>query len=88
MKRFTAWLAAGTAAAAFLCAGGLRAAEPAPVNVTMEFDDTVAPAQVEAYEAGIKNFEQCLGQHGFKYAVVALRHVTGDQGQYSYGITV
>jgi hypothetical protein len=44
----------------------------------------VAPAQQAAYEAGVKNFNQCLSQHGFKFAVPALEHVTGNTYVYSY----
>jgi hypothetical protein len=52
--------------------------------VVRDYTDVVAPADQVAYEAGIKSFNQCLGQHGFKYSWMAWTHETGDTYAYSY----
>jgi hypothetical protein len=71
-------------AIALLCSAGAKAAEMDKANVIRSFTDTVAPADQEAYEAGVKSYNQCLSQHGSKYAWTALVHETGDTYQYSY----
>ncbi|MGH8274451.1 MAG: hypothetical protein ACRES9_09425 [Gammaproteobacteria bacterium] len=86
MKRITAWLMA-LAALSFI--GGVQAATMnQPSMMTFDIEDTVAPAHQQAYEAGVKSFNQCLSQHGFKYPVAALEHVTGNTYMYSYVISV
>jgi hypothetical protein len=35
----------------------------------------VAPAEAAAYELGVRDYNQCLSKHGFKFAVPALEHV-------------
>ncbi len=81
MKRMTAWL---MPAFALLCIGTLHAAEKDQANVVRDYTDTVAPADQEAYEAGIKNYNACLTQHGSKATWVAWTHETGDVYSYSY----
>ena len=44
----------------------------------------MAPASQQAYLAGIKSYNKCLSEHGFKYAWTALTHETGDVYAYSY----
>lgn len=70
--------------AALLCVAGAQAADMNAANVSRDYTDSVAPAQQQAYEAGVKAYNQCLAQHGFKYAWTAWMHVTGDVYTYSY----
>lgn len=61
------------------------AAESNKANVYRDYTDTVAPANQEAYEAGVKAWNQCLKEHGSKYAWIAWNHETGsDTYTYSY----
>lgn len=69
--------------AAVVSVGG-HAAEAEKANVSWVFNDIVAPAEQAAYEAAIKSFNKCLGQHGSKYGWVAYTHETGDTYKYSY----
>lgn len=52
--------------------------------VNRDYTDTVAPADQQAYEAGIKAYNHCLHEHGFKYTWTAWGHETGDDYKYSY----
>ena len=70
--------------AALLFVTGSQAAEMSHSNVMRDFTDVVAPAQQQAYEDGVKTYNQCLRQHGFKYAWTAWQHETGDTYTYSY----
>jgi hypothetical protein len=79
MKNGTAWLAL-----ALLLGSAVQAADKAPVTVMRDYTDSVAPADQQAYEAGIKSLNQCLRQHGFKYTWTAWTHETGDTYTYSY----
>ncbi|MGH9434447.1 MAG: hypothetical protein ACRD06_00445 [Terriglobia bacterium] len=81
MKRITIGLAS---LAALLCVGGVQAATMNQANVVRDYTDTVAPADQQAYEAGIKAYNQCLSQHGFKFTWGAWTHVTGNTYMYSY----
>jgi hypothetical protein len=81
MKRVTAWL---LPAIALLCVTGVQAAAGDKANVARDYTDTVAPADQQAYEAGIKSYNQCLGEHGFKYTWTSWTHETGDVYSYSY----
>jgi hypothetical protein len=81
MKSMTVWLAS---AVALMCITGVQAADKDKANVIRDYTDTVAPADQQAYEAGVKSYSQCLGQHGFKYAWTAWVHETGDTYTYSY----
>lgn len=68
----------------FSCTTAALAADNAKTMVVRDYTDSVAPADQEAYEAGIKSFNQCLSQHGFKYSWTAWVHETGDTYSYSY----
>jgi len=82
MKTSTLWLAM---AMALTCAGATMAADnSSKVTVVRGYTDIVAPADQAAYEAGVKSFNQCLSQHGFKYNWHAWTHETGDTYAYSY----
>jgi len=81
MKRMSVWLAP---AVAVLCLGSVQAAAKDQANIVRDYTDTVAPADQQAYEAGIKSYNQCLAQHGFKYAWTSWVHETGDVYSYSY----
>lgn len=85
MKKFSAFAAT---VAALTCAGGAQAAATPPTSLSFDIEDTVAPAQQTAYEAGVKNYNRCLSQHGFKFAVPALEHVTGNTYIYSYVVNL
>ncbi|MDE2148929.1 MAG: hypothetical protein KGJ55_03640 [Gammaproteobacteria bacterium] len=69
--------------AAFFCLTGTQAATD-KANVSRVYDDIVAPADQQAYEAGVKTFNQCLHEHGFKFTWTAWNHETGDTYEYSY----
>lgn len=81
MKSIKPWMAP---VVALLCITGVHAAEMDKANVIRDYTDTVAPADQQAYEAGVKSYNQCLSQHGFKYTWTAVLHETGDTYQYSY----
>lgn len=81
MKSKASW---SMAAIALSCLVGAHAAEVDKANIMRVYSDTVAPADQQAYEAGIKSYNQCLSQHGFKYAWGAWNHETGDTYTYSY----
>lgn len=67
-----------------LCAAGAQAADTTGQNIVRDYTDSVAPAEQQAYEAGMKNFNACLHQHGFKYTWTAWLHETGNTYAYSY----
>lgn len=81
MKRMTVWL---VPAIALLCIGGVQAAEKDTANIVRDYTDTVAPADQQAYETGMKSYNQCLAEHGFKYTWTSWAHETGDVYSYSY----
>lgn len=81
MKSFNLWLAP---AIALLCITGVQAAGMEKANVMQDYTDTVAPADQQAYETGVKAYNQCLSQHGLKYRWTAWTHETGDTYSYSY----
>jgi hypothetical protein len=81
MKSITPWLALSFT---LLCASGVQAQEANGSTIMRDYTDVVAPADQQAYEAGVKNFNQCLHQHGFKYTWTAWIHETGDTYTYSY----
>ncbi len=81
MKSMKPWLAL---VVALSCITSVQAAEMDKANVIRDYTDTVAPADQQAYEAGVKSYNQCLSQHGYKYTWTALTHETGDTYQYSY----
>ena len=69
---------------ALLLVAGAQAAENESANVVRDYTDVVMPANQQAYEAGIKAYNQCMSEHGFKYKWTALSHVTGNVYVYSY----
>lgn len=79
MKSMTGWLAL-----ALLGSMTAQAADKPSTMVIRDYTDMVAPADQQAYETGVKNFNQCLHQHGFKYTWTAWTHETGDTYSYSY----
>jgi len=81
MKRITAWLAL---AAGLSCILAAQAADKDSPRVIRDYTDSVVPADQQAYEAGIKAYNQCLAGHSFKYAWTAVNHETGDVYLYSY----
>lgn len=81
MKRIIVWLAL---VAGLSCVLASQAAEKNGRSVIRSYTDWVAPADQQAYEAGLKTYNRCLGEHGFKYAWMALNHETGDVYTYSY----
>ena len=81
MKRITL---ISLASLMFLSVMSASAAAADKANVMRIYDDSVAPAQVGAYEAGIKAFNKCMHDHGFKYRFTALNHQTGGTYEMSY----
>jgi hypothetical protein len=81
MKILISCVASALALSAF---SGAFAAEASKANVYRDFSDTVAPANQEAYEAGVKAYNQCMKDHGFKYTWGAWNHETGNVYTYSY----
>ena len=71
-------------AIALLAVAGVNAAEPDKANVSRVYNDTVAPADQIAYETGVKAYNKCLAEHGFKYTWTAWGHETGNTYLYSY----
>ena len=69
---------------AFSCTAAIYAADMQQANIRRVYTDNVAPADQQAYEAGVKTFNTCLAKHGFKYTWTAWLHETGDTYQYSY----
>ncbi|MDE1893409.1 MAG: hypothetical protein KGM46_05620 [Pseudomonadota bacterium] len=72
----SALLLAGMAAA--------HAAEMEQAGVMRDYTDVVSPPDQLAYEAGVKSYNKCLAEHGFKFGWTAWTHETGDTYQYSY----
>ncbi|MGH8213706.1 MAG: hypothetical protein ACREPP_10820 [Rhodanobacteraceae bacterium] len=62
------------------------AADANQMVVSRNYNDTVAPVDQQAYEAGVKAFNECLHKHGSKYTWTALSHETGNVYKYSYVI--
>jgi hypothetical protein len=81
MKILTVCVIAALAASAV---GNAQAADAGKAVVSRDYTDTVAPANQQAYEAGVKAFNQCLREHGSKYSWTAWVHETGDVYSYSY----
>ncbi len=73
-----------TAAIAISAAGSAAAAEAEKGTISRVYNDTVAPADQVAYETGVKAFNKCLADHGFKYTWTAWTHETGNNYLYSY----
>ena len=70
-------------ALALTTASGALAAEADKAVVNRDWTDSVAPALQQAYEAGLKAYNQCLRDHGVKYNQATVTHETGDTYKYS-----
>lgn len=65
---------------ATMATSGITSVYAADANkrlVTIQYTDTVAPAEMQAYKAGIKAYAQCLREHGVTFNEYAFTHVTG-----------
>lgn len=80
MKMPIAYVVAMLALAA---ANSSHAASPDKAFVWRDYTDTVAPADQQAYEAGVKAFNQCLSEHHVKFSMPTVVHETGNDYQYS-----
>ena len=80
MKTLTACVVAALAVSA--CASAY-AADANQAMVMRDFTDTVAPAQQQAYEAGLKAYNQCLREHHVKFRESTVTHETGNDYMYS-----
>lgn len=65
-------------AAALAISTGTHAADANRALVTIEYTDTVAPAEMQAYEAGIKAYVKCLREHRVTFNEYAVSHATGQ----------
>ncbi|TAN04116.1 MAG: hypothetical protein EPN36_09950 [Rhodanobacteraceae bacterium] len=80
MKTLTVCVVAALAVSAVTSA---HAATPDKAVVYRDFTDTVAPAHQQAYEAGLKAYNQCLDEHHVKFSEPTVVHETGNDYQYS-----
>lgn len=80
MKVLTACVVAALAASAV---GSAFAADSDKAVVWRDWTDTVAPAQQQAYEDGIKAYNQCLREHHVKFSEPTVMHETGNNYMYS-----
>ncbi len=61
------------------------AANAGKTLVTIDYTDTIAPAEMQAYVAGIKAYTRCLREHGVEFNEYAVDHATGrDTYRISY----
>ncbi|MGH8291312.1 MAG: hypothetical protein ACREV7_20340, partial [Steroidobacteraceae bacterium] len=74
MKTMTTCVAAALAVSGIT---GTHAANASKTLVTIDYTDTIAPAEMQAYVAGIKAYTRCLRERGVKFNEYALDHVTG-----------
>lgn len=81
MKILAACVVAALAVSAI---GNAHAADAGKAVVSRDFTDTVSPMNQQAYEAGVKAWNQFLREHGSKYTWTAWVHETGDVYSYSY----
>jgi hypothetical protein len=78
---------AACAAAALAVSGisGAYATNVFKTLVTIDYTDTIAPAEMQAYVAGIKAYTRCLREHGVRFNEYAVDHETGrDTYKISY----
>lgn len=80
MKVLTACVVAALAASVV---GSSFAADSNRAVVWRDWTDTVAPAHQQAYEAGVKAYNQCLQAHHVKFSMPTVVHETGNDNQYS-----
>lgn len=80
MKILSACVVAALAASAV---GSAFAADSDKAVVMRDYTDTVAPAHQQAYEAGLKAYNQCLRDHHVKFSEPTVTHETGNDYMYS-----
>jgi hypothetical protein len=80
MKILTACVVAALAASAV---GSAFAAGSDKAVVMRDYTDTVAPAHQQAYETGLKAYNQCLREHHVKFSEPTVTHETGNDYMYS-----
>ena len=80
MKVLTVCVVAALAASAV---GSAFAADSDKAVVWRDYTDTVAPAQQQAYEAGVKAYNDCLREHHVKFSEPTVTHETGNDYMYS-----
>lgn len=80
MKVLTVCVVAALAASAV---GSAFAADSDKAVVMRDWTDTVAPAHQQAYEAGLKAYNQCLAEHHVKFSEPTVIHETGNDYLYS-----
>lgn len=80
MKILSACVVAALAAGAV---GSAFAADSDKAVVWRDYTDTVAPAQQQGYEAGLKAYNQCLRDHHVKFSEPTVTHETGNNYMYS-----
>ncbi|MGH8112012.1 MAG: hypothetical protein ACREPL_08800 [Rhodanobacteraceae bacterium] len=89
MKPLSLCVAAALGVAAVASA---YAADSNKTVVTVDYTDTVAPPEAQAYVAGVKAYNQCLREHGVKFSEYAVNRETGgntyvfsyDAGPYTW----
>jgi len=74
MKTLTGCVVVGLAVSGITSA---HAANAGKTLVTIAYTDTIAPAEKQAYLAGIKAYIQCLREHRVEFNEYAVDHVTG-----------
>lgn len=80
MKVLTVCVVAALAASAV---GSAFAADSDKAVVMRDYTDTVSPANQQAYEAGVKAYNQCLREHHVKFSEPTVTHETGNNYMYS-----
>lgn len=83
MKVLTVCVVAALAASAV---GSAFAADSDKAVVWRDYTDTVTPADQQAYEAGLKAYNQCLAEHHVKFSEPTVTHETGNDYMYSSDI--
>ncbi|WIG55230.1 MAG: hypothetical protein OJF61_001016 [Rhodanobacteraceae bacterium] len=80
MKILTVCVLAALAASVI---GSAFAADSDKAVVMRDYTDTVSPAHQQAYEAGVKAYNQCLREHHVKFSEPTVTHETGNDYMYS-----
>jgi hypothetical protein len=81
VKLITSCVLSAIALSAF---ASVYAAEAEKGMISRVYNDVVVPTEQVAYEAGVKAYNKCLAEHGFKYSWTAWGHETGNTYLYSY----
>ncbi|MBD8874057.1 hypothetical protein [Rhodanobacter sp. DHB23] len=74
MKTLTACAVAALAVSGI---ASVHAANAGKTLVTIDYTDIIAPAEMQAYVAGIKAYTRCLREHGVTFSEYAVSHETG-----------